>query len=767
MRKTKLLLTLAASACLLSGCGQKEKKPYNEGINVIPRPASLTPKEGTFRLTSGTKVAADTTQPGLRTTVNYFTDKIKRSTGYGLDVVGEAPASGYISIAVDTALNLGEEGYTLVSSDKGVEIVGKTPRGAFYGMQTLMQLFPAEIESPEIVRSVEWTAPAVEVRDEPRFPYRGLHLDVCRHFADIDFVKKQLDVLALFKVNKFHWHLTDDQGWRIEIKKYPKLTGIGSVRHESDGTTHEGYYTQDQIREVVQYAADRFIEVIPEIELPGHAVAALTAYPEYSCTGGPFQVREIWGISDDIFCAGNDSTLSFINDVIDEVAALFPGQYLHIGGDEAPKGRWEACPKCQARMAREGLKNEAELQSWFMARAEEMAQRHGKKIIGWEEMLEGGATPTATIMSWWSTEKGIEAANQGYDAIMTPADPLYLDRYQGDLNAEPFAAIGSYEPLEKVYAFDPVPDSIAPDKRHHIQGAQGNLWREYLYTDDQVEYRVYPRILALAELTWTPKEEKDWPDFARRIDNAYVRLDQHGINYHIPLPEGPLARTVGYEDSVSLAFTNTRDYPMVYTLDGKDPDAGSERYTQPLVFRKDGELKIATLLPSGKTSLVRDFRVKKMDLAPALDVETRPGIRVKVAAGDFKNAEEMKAARFGPDTVVRKFTDIPYGIYDPKVAVYEGYFEVPEDGIYTFGTDVERLYIDDEEVFNGEGRLRRHMRDKAMKGLKAGKHKFVMVYNNRVTKGVPAVWTQIVFSYKAPSSDTFVRVTPDRVTYQP
>lgn len=764
MKKINILFVMLAATALFQACGNSSEKKYNEGINIIPMPKTLVQKEGTFSLNSGTKFVADVNQPGIGSIVNYFSGKINTSTGYDLKLTAEMPSSNYISIAIDPTLALNDEGYTLTVTSKGAVITGKTAHGAFYGMQSFMQLLPAEIESATRVKGVAWTAPNVEITDEPRFGYRGMHMDICRHFSGVDYVKKQLDVLSLFKINTLHWHLTDDQGWRIEIKKYPLLTEIGSKRIEGDGTIHEGFFTQDQIREVVAYASERFIEIIPEIELPGHAVAALTAYPEYSCTGGPFEVRNTWGISDDVFCPGNDSTIVFVNNIIDEVAALFPGRYIHIGGDECPTVRWEECPKCKALMKKHGLKNGAELRSWFMAQVEKNVIRNGKRIIGWEEILEGGTTPSTIVMSWTGEKGGITAANTGHDAIMTPADPLYLDRYEGDSNIEPIA-IGSYAPLERVYNYDPIPDTILPDKRHHILGAQGNVWTEYLHTPASVEYRAYPRILAVSELTWTPKDKKNWEDFVRRLNNALVRLDMHHINYHIPLPEGPVTKVVGYTDRATVEFHNTRNYPMVYTLDGKDPGAKSNLYSKPLEFEKDGIIKIATVLPTGKMSNVRTVEVKKMALLPAFEGETNEGMTVKIAEGTYLNETEYSKAAFGQEQIVTSFTDIKYSDSKPCVAIHEGYFEVPEDGIYIFGTDMERLYVDDVLVCDSEGVMRRHMRNKGMIGLATGKHSFKAVFNNRMIDGFPSSWNRLGFSYKAPSSDEFTRVANNMITH--
>lgn len=406
-------------------CGEKMVvKPYNEGLHIIPEPERITQQTGEFVLNPNTLFIID--NDTLDAVAGYFKYKIKQSTGYQL-ADGQEAERNYIRLALDTTLNLKEEGYKLAVLPEGIWVRSQSPQGIFYGMQTVMQLLPAEIESGQVINNIVWAMPCVEIEDEPAYSYRGMMLDVSRHFHDVAFVKKQLDIMAMFKLNRFHWHLTNDHLWTIEIKKYPRLTEVGSVRRNADGSIHKGFYTQEQIKEVVAYAAERFITVIPEVELPGHALAALTAYPELSCTGGPFQLRNKWGVEEDVYCAGNEQTFKFLEDVINEVASLFPGKYFHIGGDECPKVRWNACPKCRKRMRDEKLKDAHELQSYFVHRIEKVVLAHGKRMVGWDEILEGGLAPTATVMSWRGEEGGIEAASMGHDVIMTPAKWLYLD----------------------------------------------------------------------------------------------------------------------------------------------------------------------------------------------------------------------------------------------------------------------------------------------------------------------------------------------------
>ncbi|MCF6357537.1 MAG: beta-N-acetylhexosaminidase, partial [Draconibacterium sp.] len=511
-------------ALLFMACNEKtfEVKVYNKGVNIVPLPVSLNLQEGVFKLNKKTKLVVN--GDGAKTVADFFQSKVSYSTGFQLNMV-ESATKNFISMNVDASSGLADEAYTLKVTPETVNIVASTNRGLFYGMQTLLQLLPAEIESPTLVSEINWNIPAVTIEDEPRFKWRGMMLDVCRHFYPVDFVKKQIDVLAMYKINKLHIHLTDDQGWRIEIKKYPKLTEIGSKRID-EGKEHGGFYTQEDIKEIVAYAAERYIDVIPEIELPGHALAALTAYPEYSCSGGPFKVRNVWGVEADIYCAGKEETFEFIENIIDEVVTLFPSEYFHIGGDEAPKDKWKECNLCQARIKAEGLKDEHELQSYFVQRVEKMLLAHNKKMIGWDEILEGGLAESASIMSWRGEKGGITAASEGHDVVMTPGNWVYLDHYQGDPKIEP-VAIGGYTTLEESYEYEPIPEALDKDKAKHILGTQGNVWSEYMYTPERLEYRVYPRIIALAEVGWTQSEKKDFSSFVKRMDNQFVRLDQH------------------------------------------------------------------------------------------------------------------------------------------------------------------------------------------------------------------------------------------------
>ena len=526
-----------------------EKEKIDE-LSLIPKPAKIIKQKGHFSIKPDLKIFLDSKEKQSQLVADYLVEKLNKSTGYELKIEKKLASDvnqNVLLLSTNNAdKNLGDEGYKLLVATNSVTIHAAKSAGLFYGIQTLRQLLPVEIESKEPVADVKWKIPCVEIEDIPRFKWRGAHLDVCRHFFPKEFVKKYIDILAMHKLNTFHWHLTEDQGWRIEIKKYPKLTEIGAWRVDREGihwnkrepqqpnekADYGGFYTQEEIKEIVEYAKSRFITVVPEIEMPGHAVAALASYPEYSCFGGPFAVITggYWPIKD-IYCAGKEGTFEFLENILDEVIPLFPGEFFHIGGDEAFKENWEKCPDCQKRIKEEGLKNEHELQSYFIKRIEKFLNAKGKRLIGWDEILEGGLAPNATVMSWRGFKGGIEAANAGHDVVMSPTSFCYFDYYQAK-KGEPLA-IGGYLPLKKVYSFDPIPPNIDPDKKHHILGAQANVWTEYIPTPEHAEYMLLPRLSALAEIVWSPENHRDFKSFQHRMKKHYARLTKMGVNYRV------------------------------------------------------------------------------------------------------------------------------------------------------------------------------------------------------------------------------------------
>ena len=522
-------------------------------VAVIPQPAHLTRGTGTFLLTPGTAIVTDqaTRQIGYQ-----LADWLQPATGYRLSVGGAAGAAArVISLRLDPALaRLGPEGYRLTVSGTRITIRAFQPAGVFYGVETLRQLLPPDIFRAAPVSGVMWTVPAVEIEDQPRFSWRGAHLDVSRSFMPKEFVKKYIDLLALHKLNRFHWHLTDDQGWRIEIKKYPLLTSIGAWRRQSlvgqqhgyadtsqwvyDKIPHGGFYTQDDVREIVAYAQARFITVVPEIEMPGHAQAAIAAYPWLGNTGQQLEVLTHWGVDQNILNP-SDSAIHFMQDVLTEVLALFPSHWIHTGGDEAPKQQWQASPVAQARIKELGVHSENELQSWLTAQMSRFLETHGRALIGWDEILEGGTeglAPNAVVMSWRGMDGGIAAAQAGHDVVMTPTSNTYFDYYQSQNTANEPLAIGGFLPLETVYAFEPVPASFDSTQGSHILGTQGQIWTEYQRTPRNVEYMVFPRLIALAEVAWTSRDQRNFADFSARLTKHLARLGVLDVNYRKPGP---------------------------------------------------------------------------------------------------------------------------------------------------------------------------------------------------------------------------------------
>ena len=506
--------------------------------NVIPMPQNVVAQKGAFTLNANVKISYPKGDADMARNAQFLKEYVKHNTGIELQTL-EGGKKGIVLKIDKTIAN--SEGYTLTVKGNGVTIAGSTPAGVFYGIQTLRKSIP--VENAAVVK-----LPAVTLTDAPRFAYRGTMLDVCRHFFPVDSVKQFIDVLALHNVNRMHWHLSEDQGWRIEIKSLPRLTEIGQWRMETmikkswteyDGKPYGGYYTQEQIKDIIKYAADRYITIIPEIDMPGHMLAALTAYPNLGCTGGPYAVWTHWGVSRAVLCAGNDDVLKFIETVLNEVIDLFPSEYIHVGGDECPKDLWKECPKCQARIKQLGIKGDSKhsaeeyLQSFIIKHAEKVITKRGRKLIGWDEILEGGLAPSATVMSWRGEAGGIEAANLDHDVIMTPNTYLYFDYYQvpkDQVKNEPYA-IGGSLPVEHVYNYEPLPAVLSPERQKHIVGVQCNLWTEYIPTISKAEYMLLPRLAALCETQWSPKGTKDYPRFLDQLPRLAAIYDSYGYSY--------------------------------------------------------------------------------------------------------------------------------------------------------------------------------------------------------------------------------------------
>jgi hexosaminidase len=576
------------------GMGQRNKiqHPEDSALNIIPRPFLEKRNPGTFQFNQETVLW--TAEDSGSNTIRPLMPCLAMVTVFTLHIKHQA-VSNYIRLVIDSSKVANAEGYTLLVNPQYIVITGHDGAGLFYGLQSLIQLASAVTNS----------IPACWIEDHPRFAYRGMHLDVCRHFFSVETIKKWLDILALYKINTFHWHLTDDQGWRMEIKSYPELQTISAYRNEtlighkkeiphlSDGKRYGGYYTQDEVKMVIQFATDRHITIIPEIEMPGHAMAALAAYPNLGCTGGPYQTATFWGIFSDVYCAGNDSTFIFLQRVLDEVLAIFPSKYIHIGGDECPKLRWQECVKCRKRMADEHLKNESELQSYFIKRIEKYLNDRGRQIIGWDEILEGGLSPGATVMSWTGEKGGIEAAKMNHDVVMTPEKFVYLDYYQSLYPDEPLAG-GGYLPLKKIYEYEPLPPELNASQTKYIIGVQANVWSEYMDSEEKAEYMIFPRLMALAETGWSLKKNKNYNNFLTRLRRQSGLLKKLNIHAAEVFDEITYTVTKDPDGKSRLGMYTTLPESIIrYTTDGRIPGNNDAKYHDLLVIEKPVTIKAA------------------------------------------------------------------------------------------------------------------------------------------------------------------------------
>jgi len=628
LRTPKPVLVAALAALGFWSCASvnlPERPASPTAAGIIPRPWQMAMESGSFALVSGTPIIVP---EGTEAEAAVADLKARMAASFGLDLPvarSEHPASSP-AVLFKTSGDplLGPEGYKLRIRTDGITLEAGTDRGFLHGVQTIYQLCPATIFDREGIRSGPPTVPCLSIVDRPRFAWRGVLLDVSRHFFTKAFVLHLLDELAMHKMNVLHWHLTDDQGWRVEIKRYPKLTEVGAWRVDREDrhwnarepqkpgerATYGGFYTQDEIREVVAYAARRGITVIPEIELPGHCLSALAAYPELSCSGGPFTVPPggVWPIKD-VYCAGNETVFQFLENVLTEVLDLFPSPVIHIGGDEVDKSTWKACPKCQARMAAEGLKSEEELQSYFIKRIERFLNGRGRTLLGWDEILEGGLAPRAMVMSWRGTQGGIQAARTGHDVVMTPTSHCYFDYYQGQPFSEPLA-IGGYLPLGKVHAFEPAPADLSPEEAKRILGVQANLWTEYVATPSHARYMLYPRLAAMAEAGWSPAEGRDWNDFCARLAAQFGRYEAAGMNYARSLFAVRMKPDFDAEkrECVLSIETESSGPELRYTLNGAPPTPRSRLYPGPLRLKKTTVVKAGAFLKGRPAGPVGETR---------------------------------------------------------------------------------------------------------------------------------------------------------------
>lgn len=724
---------IIAMCALLNSAQQQGADPTTTGPAIVPQPAELQLQPGTFTLASATAILVDFETTGVRAVGEFLADQLRATTGQTLPVKEtDEPIvqdGGILLTTSGAPETLGEEGYELTIAPQSVVLRARAARGLIYGVQTLRQLLPLDAKA-----AATW--PCLKVVDRPRYPWRGMLLDCGRHFMRKEFVKRYIDLLSYHKLNVLHWHLTEDQGWRIEIKKYPKLTEIGAWRKitrdsEQPGDAsgrYGGFYTQDEVREIVAYAANRGITVVPEIEMPGHSLAALASYPELSCTGGPFDVRTEWGITDDVYCAGNDQTFAFLEDVLTEVLALFPSEFIHIGGDECPKARWQKCPKCQARIKAEGLKDERELQSYFIRRIERFLNSHNRRLIGWDEILEGGLAPNATVQAWRSMDHAVTAARAGHDVICSPTSHCYIDYPQYADPARPEWM--GFITLEKSYAFEPTPAALTPEQARHVLGLEGTMWTERAPMP-RVDHQVFPRMCALAEAAWSPAETRNAADFARRMDTHYARLEALGVTYCVPPPRLAHPQAT-FTDSVTVEFAPPfRGGEIRYTTDGSAPDATSPKYQQPLKFTETTIVGARTILPSGNASDAVEIRFTKLaPHAPVVLPKVVPGLNYEYYEGRWNRLPQF--AKFTPAAIGQATGfDLAVRLRDAQFALrFTGYIEVPTDGIYTFylkSDDGSRLLIGTDAVVDNDGlHAAEERRGEVL--LHAGRHPLTIEY---------------------------------------
>jgi hexosaminidase len=718
----KIFISLCVFMPLFTGLVNAQDNDPNMGI--IPAPVSLKKTAGEFVLSRETTLLADSvTNKAVVFLRDYLLNKAMLKVKLKPNVAKGAANS--IVLTSKGADNLPEGGYNLTITPQQVTITGKGA-GLFYGIQSLIQLIPAD-------KGAVAKLPCLQIDDYPRFGYRGLMLDVARHFFSVEFVKKYIDLMAAYKLNNFHWHLTDDQGWRIEIKKYPKLTQISSQRAQTvignyhdrtpqqfDNTPYGGYYTQDQIRDVVKYAADRYLNIVPEIEMPGHSEAVLAAYPEFSCDPSltTYKVAETWGVFHNIY-EPSDKTFNFLQDVLTEVMALFPSKYIHVGGDEVPKDAWKKSEFCQNLIKTLNLKDdnssskEDKLQSYFIQRIEKFVNSKGRSIIGWDEILEGGLSPNATVMSWRGEAGGIAAAKQNHNVVMTPGSGgLYIDHAQGKEN-EPLS-IGGNEPLTKIYSYNPTPAELTAGQQKYILGVQANLWTEYIPTENKVEYMILPRILALSEVAWTPLANKNYTDFANtRLPGHLAWFDKNNFDYRVPTAIGA-KDTIMFGSQLNVKLKSPVEGAKVYyTIDGYNPRETDMEYTIPMTYNvppdQYRELKTIVITPSGKRSqITRAIMYNKTPLPAVNSTNTNKGLKYKLYTGEFTSVSQLNNAAVIDSGVAVSFNtaNIKKNIKGFGV-IYTGLIRIDTDGVYGFSTasaNGSALLIDDQPVVDNDGK---------------------------------------------------------------
>ncbi|MCG8580001.1 MAG: family 20 glycosylhydrolase [Bacteroidales bacterium] len=733
------------TAVFIMACQQPEKESSRQ-VNIIPQPREIRFDEGYFEINNTTQLVYKGIDKSVLKAISYLYTLINDASGFDPQLTDQEPKDNYIIFKIDSDIIDKKEGYVLKVRPEKVEIVAADTKGLFYAIQSIRQLLPHEIEQEKTSNTVKWILPSISIKDYPRFSYRGLNLDVSRHFFPVDVVKKQLDLLALYKINVFHLHLTDDQGWRVEIKKYPKLTSIGSRRsktlighaaiipQEYSHEPYEGYYTQEQITDIVKYANERHITVIPEIEMPGHALAALASYPELGCTGGPYEVATRWGSFDDVICAGKESSYSMIKDILSEIALLFPGEYIHIGGDESSTVRWRNCNHCQKQMAANNLSDENKLENYFIRRVQQIVEGLGKKMLGWDEIMTDQSLRNATIVVWQDDAEIKQAISNNNKIVKSPNNYLYFDHYQSDPQHHPLA-IGGYTPLRDVYSYEPVSDDLNEVEAKSIIGLQANCWSEYMTSPEQLEFMLYPRLCAFSEICWISSNEKNWAQFMQKLDQHLERLAILDINYFYEVPKPIFDREqLNFVNTTSLKFKSISDkYETRYTTDGSEPDASSQLFSSKTTIKHSGTVKAITInKETGELSKTAIINFNKLSFRKSVrfNGERSKGLNFSLHLGRFKSVKEIQnisKSKFG--VVTDSF--LPDSLHKEGFGlIYEGYFNADKKGIYKFALnsdDGSALYINNEMVVNNDGIHGKKIENGAI-ALNKGVHKIKILY---------------------------------------
>lgn len=732
--------------CLL-GCSHQscQEQQRDDDIHIIPIPKKIDKRKGFFLINASTNIYSN------QLVGSILIDSIINRLN--IPLIKSKKNIPENSIFLEYKNDLLAEEYIIDISSECAKISASTNTGMYYGIQSFFQLLPTEIDHQD-KHSDSYYLPCIYIRDYPQMEYRGILIDVCRHFFSVDEIKKQIAIMGSLKLNKLHLHLTDNQGWRIEIKKYPELINTSAIAETYNGEKYGPYYyTQDDIREIISYANLHHIEVIPEIEFPGHSLSALVPFPHFSCSGGPFKSEQVFGFEENVFCVGNEDVYTFMQDVLTEIAGLFPSAYIHIGGDECSKKHWKLCPKCQSKAKELGLKEgkhsvEEQLQSYAIHRIQDfISSKLNKKMIGWHEVLEGGISKDVTIMSWRDPQIGYSAAKEGYKVIMAPMpEGFYLCDYQGGVEVEP-AASGEFSSLKQLYNYIPTPE---PDCKSNIIGLEACAWTEWCPDVKRLEYMMYPRVIALAENAWCNQDQKDWTGFQKRLDSMQIRLKYQGVNFHIPMPEGVATQNrVFNQDTVVIQLENSRSLPMVYTIDGTVPTIHSTLLPNRLILDHSCCLKVATVASGNLLSPVRLIDIDKQEKPIKAVQASFNGIRLKIADGLFKTDKDYDRAIFHTDTIISSLADYNKDKFDyrrPSLAVYSGFIHVSETKVYTFESNVDELWIANKRLIYNPTSSRFYAQ-KSQIFLEKGFHQFKLVFSNRLKEGFATCWYDIDFKY--------------------